>query len=183
MNPFIVKGASTTARGLRDGVFGDNVFESLMARSADEPFTLYGLTADSVRTGEDRSWVEFTINPKARFSDGVPVTVDDVIFSFEILRDKGRPNFRAAYGNVGKVERIGARVGCVFKPTTAAAADPALMPVLRGHAIDPHHLAIDQAADRFGPTSSPRSSRRATGAPQLTTEAEPPASAASTISM
>ncbi len=139
LNPFIVKGASTTARGLRDGTFGDNVFESLMARSADEPFSLYGLIADSIRTPPDRSWVEFTIDPRARFSDGTPATVDDVIFSFEILRDKGRPNFRAAYGGVSKVEKIGER-GVRFNFKIDDRELPlilALMPVLPKHAIDP----------------------------------------------
>jgi len=139
LNPFIVKGASTTARGLRDGVFGDNVFESLMARSANEPFSLYGLIADSIRTPPDRSWVAFTIDPRARFSDGVPVTVEDVIFSFETLRDKGRPNFRAAYGGVSKVEKIGER-GIRFTFQIDDRELPlilALMPVLPKHAIDP----------------------------------------------
>jgi len=138
LNPFVVKGASTTARGLRDGTLGDNVFESLMARSAAEPFTLYGLIADSVRTPDDRSWVEFTINPLARFSDGVPVTVDDVIFSFELLRDKGRPNFQAAYGQVERVERVGDR-GVRFDFKIDDRELPlilALMPVLPKHAVD-----------------------------------------------
>jgi peptide/nickel transport system substrate-binding protein len=138
LNPFVVKGATTTARGLRDGTFGDNVFESLMARSAAEPFTLYGLIADSVRTPEDRSWVEFTINPLARFSDGKPVTVDDVIFSFELLRDKGRPNFQAAYGQVANVERVGERgVRFTFKiDDRELPLILALMPVLPKHAVD-----------------------------------------------
>jgi peptide/nickel transport system substrate-binding protein len=139
LNPFVVKGATTTARGLRDGVLGDNVFESLMARSAAEPFSLYGLIADSIRTPEDRSWVEFTINPLARFSDGKPVTVEDVIFSFELLRDKGRPNFQAAYGQVAKVERVSDR-GVRFSFKIDDRELPlilALMPVLPKHAIDP----------------------------------------------
>ncbi|MGB5091727.1 MAG: extracellular solute-binding protein [Parvibaculum sp.] len=98
LNPFIVNG--TSAIGLRE-----QVFESLMARSYDEPFTLYGLIADSVETPPDRAWVSFHINPGARFSDGVPVTVDDVIFSLETLRDQGRPLYKTYYAKVVRIER------------------------------------------------------------------------------
>ncbi|MBZ0229170.1 MAG: ABC transporter substrate-binding protein, partial [Bauldia sp.] len=100
LNSFIVQGGTTSARGLRDPVFGNLVFESLLERSNDEPFTLYGLLAETVETPPDRRWVEFTLNPLAKFSDGTPVTVDDVIFSMEILRDKGRPNYRAFYSKI-----------------------------------------------------------------------------------
>src|SRR5882724_3376372 len=64
VNPFIVRGAATTSRGLHDAIFGDNVHERLMARSRDEAFTLYGHIAESIEAPSDRSWVEFTINPK-----------------------------------------------------------------------------------------------------------------------
>ncbi len=65
-----------------------------MARGNDEPFTLYGLLAESVETDDARSYVTFRINPTARFSDGKPVTAEDVLFSRELLRDQGRPNHR-----------------------------------------------------------------------------------------
>ncbi|MEZ5873634.1 MAG: extracellular solute-binding protein [Hyphomicrobiales bacterium] len=102
LNPLIVKGVS--AEGMRE-----YVYESLMARAYDEPFTLYGLIAEAVETPEDRSWVEFTLNPNAKFSDGTPITVDDVIFSHEVLRDHGRPNHRSYYKKVAKVEKTGER--------------------------------------------------------------------------
>ena len=82
LNPLIVKGEP--AEGVRD-----YVYESLLARANDEPFTLYGLIAESVETPTDRSSVEFTLNPQAKFSDGIPITVDDVIFSHALLRDHG----------------------------------------------------------------------------------------------
>src|SRR5690606_6936786 len=107
---FIVRG--TVALGLRE-----HVFESLLARGYDEPFTLYGLLAESVELPEDRSWVSFTLNPMARFSDGKPVTIDDVIYSLETLRDKGRPNYKTYYSKVEKIERIGERtVKFIFTP-------------------------------------------------------------------
>jgi len=100
LNPLSLVGNS--AKGI-SGRFG-LVYESLLTRSADEPFSLYGLVGQSVETAPDRSWVAFTLNPNARFSDGTPVTVRDVIFSFETLRDKGRPNHRLYYGRVASVE-------------------------------------------------------------------------------
>ena len=143
LNSFIVQGGTTSARGLSDPVFGNLVFETLLARSADEPFTLYGLIAETVETPPDRSWVEFTINPKARFSDGQPVTVDDVIFSMEILRDKGRPNYAATYGKIDSVERVGER-GVRFNIASANDRELplilGLMAVLPKHAIDPENF-------------------------------------------
>ena len=140
LNSFIVQGGTTSARGLTDPVFGNLVFETLLARSADEPFTLYGLIAETVETPPDRSWVEFTINPAARFSDGTPVTVEDVIFSMEILRDKGRPNYAATYGKIAGVERVGER-GVRFNLGGSNDRELpliiGLMPVLPKHAIDP----------------------------------------------
>ena len=83
LNPLIVRGVA--AAGIRE-----YVFESLMARAYDEPFSLYGLLAETIDTPEDRSWVSFTLREEARFSDGKPVTVEDVLFSHALLRDKGR---------------------------------------------------------------------------------------------
>lgn len=102
LNPLIVRGVS--ADGVRE-----YLYESLMARAYDEPFTLYGLIAETVETPADRSWVEFTLNPKAKFSDGKPITVDDVIFSHAVLRDHGRPNHRSYYKKVKTVEQTGER--------------------------------------------------------------------------
>jgi len=140
MNPFIVQGGTTSARGLRDPVFGNLVYESLLARSDDEAFTLYGLIAESIDTPPDRSWVEFTLNPSAKFSDGKPITVNDVIFSFEILRDRGRPNYKAYYSKVESVERTGDRGVRFNVGDTDDRELPlilGLMPILSMHTIDP----------------------------------------------
>src|SRR6056297_3245557 len=83
--------------------------ESLMGRSWDEPFTLYGLLAESVQTGPNREWVEFTLRPEARFSDGTPLTVDDVIWSFETLAKEGLPRYRNAWDKVERWEKVGER--------------------------------------------------------------------------
>jgi peptide/nickel transport system substrate-binding protein len=97
VNPFIVKG--TAATGVRT-----YVFESLMGRNWDEPFSLYGLLAESIDVSEDRQTFTFKIRPEAKFSDGTPVTAADIVFSMETLRDKGRPNFKNNYGKVKSVE-------------------------------------------------------------------------------
>jgi peptide/nickel transport system substrate-binding protein len=97
MVPFIVKG--NAANGVRT-----YMYESLMGRNWAEPFSLYGLLAESIDVSDDRQTFTFKIRPEAKFSDGSPVTAADVIFSMETLRDKGRPNFKNSYGKVKSVE-------------------------------------------------------------------------------
>ncbi|MGO9172973.1 MAG: extracellular solute-binding protein [Rhodomicrobium sp.] len=131
LNPFIIKGAA--ASGMRE-----YVYETLLARSYDEPFSLYGLIAESVETPEDRSSVTFQIRPEARFADGTPVTPDDVLFSWALLKSKGRPNHRTYYAKVAAAEKVGER-GVKF--SFAGGGDRemplimGLMPVLPQHAI------------------------------------------------
>jgi peptide/nickel transport system substrate-binding protein len=136
LNPLIVKGAPS--EGVRE-----YVYESLLARAQDEPFTLYGLIAEKVETPADRSFVEFTLNPAAKFSDGTPITVEDVIFSHGLLRDHGRPNHRSYYKKVAKVEQTGkGKVRFTFD----ASGDRempliiSLMPVMPRHLIDPERF-------------------------------------------
>ena len=85
------------------------LYESLMTGSADEPFTMYGLLAESAEWPEDRSWVIFTLRPEARWHDGKPVTVEDVIWTFETLITMGNPGYRFYYGSVAGAEQVGAR--------------------------------------------------------------------------
>lgn len=135
LNPLIVKG--TPAVGIRE-----HVFESLMARSYDEPFSLYGLLAETVEVPDDRSWVAFRLRSGARFSDGRRVTVDDVIFSMETLRDKGRPNHNYYYSKVAKIERPDERtVKFVFGPDGDREMPliMGLMPILPKH----HYANVD----------------------------------------
>ena len=84
-------------------------YESLMGRSWDEPFTLYGLLAESIETPEDRSWVEFTLREEARFSDGSPVTVEDVIWSYETLGTIGHPRYAGLWSKIASIEETGER--------------------------------------------------------------------------
>ncbi|NNE81587.1 MAG: ABC transporter substrate-binding protein [Silicimonas sp.] len=83
--------------------------ESLMGRSWDEPFTLYGLLAESIEVPDDRSWVEFTLRPEARFSDGSPVTAEDVLWSYETLGTVGHPRYHGSWKKVESAEKVGER--------------------------------------------------------------------------
>ena len=98
LNPFTVRGV--VPLGVREWVF-----ESLLKRSNDEAFALYGWVAKTVEMAEDRTWVSFTLDPRARFSDGTPVRVADVIFSAKTLRAKGRPNHRSYYAKITRISQ------------------------------------------------------------------------------
>ncbi|MBR1266030.1 ABC transporter substrate-binding protein [Bradyrhizobium sp. AUGA SZCCT0222] len=133
LNPFIVRGlALQQIRGF--------VVESLMSRGNDEAFTLYGLLARSVETDDIRSYVTFHLDPRARFSDGKPVTADDVLFSWALLRDRGRPNHRQYYAKVAKAEApdpLTIRFDFGGAPDRELPLILGLMPVLPRHAVDP----------------------------------------------
>ncbi len=96
VNPYNIKGKAAVGMDL--------VTDRLMARVWDEPFTMYPLIAQSVDVPADRSWIRFHLNPKARFHDGSPITAADVNFTFETLREFGRPNMRRIYKLVSKVD-------------------------------------------------------------------------------
>jgi len=132
LNPMIVRGlAVQQIRGF--------VIESLMARGNDEPFTLYGLLAERIETDDARTYVTFHLNPRARFSDGQPVRATDVLFSWQLLRDKGRPNHRLYYAKVSRAEALDETT---VRFDFGGAADRelplilGLMPILPQHAVD-----------------------------------------------
>ncbi|MFC7704949.1 extracellular solute-binding protein [Plastorhodobacter daqingensis] len=102
LNPYIIKGRAPW--GIRT-----YTVESLMGRNYDEPFALYGVLAESVETDESRSFVEFTLREGARFSDGSPVTVEDVLWSVETLGTSGSPVYHAAWRKVASAEQSGPR--------------------------------------------------------------------------
>ena len=101
LNPFIVK--SVPAAGITA------IWDTLCWSSRDEASTEYGLVAETIEWPEDRSWVAFTLRPQARFHDGSPITVEDVVFTFDILKSKGSPNYAFYYHDVLKAEKVGDR--------------------------------------------------------------------------
>lgn len=134
LNPFNLK-AGSTAQGLNV-----NVFETLMARSLDEPFTLYGLIAETVETDAERGHVTFRLNPRAHFSDGKTITAADVLFTFELLKTRGRPQQRAAYSLVKAVDtpdEATVHFDLSGINDREMSLTLALMPVLPSHKIDP----------------------------------------------
>lgn len=116
------------------------IVQPLMMRSDDEPFTLYGLLAQTVATPANRSYVEFRMDPRARFSDGKPVAATDVLFSWNLFTTRGRPNYRR---NAEKIAKVELRDSMTIRFTFKSAGDQelplilAMMPVLPEHATDP----------------------------------------------
>ena len=97
-NPFIIKGIAATGLSM--------IYDGLLESSQDEAFTEYARLAESIEMPEDRSWVIFNLHPEAHWHDGVPITADDVIFSFNLLMESGNPFYKAYYGEVSKTEKL-----------------------------------------------------------------------------
>jgi len=105
-NSFIPKGNAASTGSV----------ETLLVNSADEPFTAYGLVAESMEWPADRSWVIFNLRPEARWHDGTPITADDVVWSFETLVEKGMPFYRYYYSAINSAEALNKhRVRFIFK--------------------------------------------------------------------
>ncbi|WP_439120695.1 extracellular solute-binding protein [Marivita sp.] len=102
LNPHIAKGSTPWQLRFL-------AYESLMGRNWDEPFTLYGLLAESIEVGENRDWVEFVLREEAAFSDGTPLTVEDVMWSYETLGTIGHPRYHGAWKKVASMEQTGPR--------------------------------------------------------------------------
>jgi peptide/nickel transport system substrate-binding protein len=147
LNPYGVN-AGTTAQGLTGPVY-----ESLMARSTDEPFTLYGLIAQTIETSPARDTVVFHLDPAAHFSDGAPITAKDVVFTFNLLKTKGRPQQRAAYALVRAIDAPDAHT---VRYDLTGAEDRelplilALMPVLPAHVMTEKRFSQEGLAVPLG---------------------------------
>lgn len=108
LNQFIVKGNAADGLGL--------LYDTLLSRASDEPFSLYGLIAESIESPADRSWIIFNLRATATFSDGHPLTAEDVVFSFNKLRTEGAPFYKAYYADIEQIEAINPqRVKFTFK--------------------------------------------------------------------
>ena len=98
LNPYIVKGVPASGLGM--------IYESLLQQTDDEPFTAYGLLAETIEVPQDRSWIIFNLRPQAKWHDGKPVTADDVVWTFNTLTTEGQPFYKAYYHNVKSVEAV-----------------------------------------------------------------------------
>lgn len=147
LNPFIVRGLFPPGLVAYLPNWGGYVYESLMKRNLAEPFSIYGLIAESADLAADRRSVTFRLRPEARFSDGRPITPDDVVFSMELLREHGRPNYRSTFARVTQAEISGSHeVRFLLQDGTDRELPLllGLMPILPRHAVEP---------DRFDETS------------------------------
>lgn len=112
LTPYILKGNAAAGASV--------FFDSLMSGNLEEPDAVYGLVAHSIDYAEDRSWIVFHLRPEAKFSDGTPVTAQDVVFSYEILRDKGQPAYRVLFKDIESAEALDdLTVKYTFKPDGA----------------------------------------------------------------
>jgi len=142
LNPLIPRGAR--APGIRDPLYGNLVYESLLERNGDEPFSLYGFLAKEVIVPEARDEVTFVIDERARFSDGEPVTAGDVVFSLELLREQGWPYARNYYSKVEEIETPDERTVTFRFPNANDRELPlilGLMPILPEHGTDPERFS------------------------------------------
>jgi peptide/nickel transport system substrate-binding protein len=140
LNPLIVIGVAPD-------VVPRYVLQSLMLRSADEPFTVYGLVARSAEMPDDRSSITFNLDPRARFSDGKPLTAEDVRFTFELLKNHGKPFHRSSFAQTRDVEILGPhriRFDLSGSKDRELPLIIAMMPILPAHATD---------AERFSETT------------------------------
>ena len=143
LNPFILKGEAAQGLGL--------LYDSLLAGSADEPDAAYGLVAESLEYPPDRSWVIFNMRPEATFSDGHPITAEDVVFTWQVLLEKGTPSYQIILKDIESVEALDEhRVKFTFKAGSPKRDLPSLA---GGLSILPKHYyeTVDFGASTMTP--------------------------------
>lgn len=143
LNAFILKGNPAQGLGL--------LYDSLLSGAPDDPEAAYGLIAESLEYPEDRSWVIFNMRPEAKFSDGTPITAEDVVFTFNVLLEKGSPAYRISLRDIEKVEALEPhKVKFTFKPDATKRDLPMLaggLSVLPKHYYD----TVDFSASTMTP--------------------------------
>lgn len=128
LNPFVLRGVPAAGVSL--------LYQTLVESSLDEPFAEYGLIVETIATPEDRSYVEYRLRADASWHDGRPITVEDVLFSFDILRSKGTPVFRVYYADVEQAEKVAEdKVRFIFKgpPNRELPLIMGQLPILPAH--------------------------------------------------
>ncbi|WP_300523791.1 extracellular solute-binding protein [Alcanivorax sp.] len=144
LNPFVSKGRAAAGMAFLDNSY---LYDSLTVRGEDEPFTQYGLLAESIEWPDDRSWVRFHLREEARFADGEPVQADDVAWTFQTLLEKGKPFYSYYYAAVERVE--------VNEPLTVTfhfkTSDNRELPLIIGQLpVLPKHHWQDRQFDKDG---------------------------------
>lgn len=149
LNPFILKGSPAGGMTFIGQSF---LYDSLMEQANDEPFSMYGLLAETIERPKSNDWVAFNLRKDAKWADGVPVTADDVIWTFNAMMEKGTPFFKAYYGDVKKVEATSpTRVKFTF-----AHNDNAELPLIIAQlAVLPKHYWTAEGRDIGNTTLTP----------------------------
>jgi len=133
LNPYVSKGNSASKLGL--------IYDTLAVSSWDEPSSIYGLVADWMEMPEDRSWITFHINPNAKFHDGEKITAQDVVFTFNLLMEKGAPAYRMYYADINPPTALDdQRVKFTFKNLT----NPELPVIVASLPVLPEHFWKDK---------------------------------------
>lgn len=136
LNPYLLKGTSAPH------IMTSRVYGSLMKRSKDEPFSLYGFIAESVQMPEDRSYIIFHLNPLAKFDDGTSITADDVVFTFNLLKEKAGPHIKMLYNKAKSAEKMGPlSIKLTLDPEKSDRETPlllAMMPVFSKNFFEKH---------------------------------------------
>ncbi|PZQ47386.1 MAG: hypothetical protein DI551_03575 [Micavibrio aeruginosavorus] len=149
LNPFIIKGQAAAGMAYLGQSY---IYDALMEQSTDEPFSMYGLLAETIERPDDNSWVAFNLRPEAKWADGKPVTADDVVWTFNAMMEKGAPFFKAYYGDVKSVEATSPR-RVIFK---FAHNDNAELPLIIAQlAILPKHYWTAESRDIGATTLTP----------------------------
>lgn len=137
LNVYVLRGTWAAGIGL--------IYDSLMTGSGDELATMYGLIAESVEYPEDKSWIVFNLRPEARFHDGTPITAHDFEFTFEVIREHGRPFLQSFYEEVDAVEVLGEH-RLKFTFTTRDSMKPLIK--IAGLSPEPRHYWTERDISR-----------------------------------
>lgn len=132
-NPFILKGVSAIGAGV--------IYDTLTVPSLDEPFSHYGLIAETIEEADDKRWVIFNLRKSARWHDGVALTADDVVWTFDTLKEKGHPAYKNYYAAVAKAEALDTHT---VKFSFSEGNNPELPLIIGQLAIMPKHFWEDR---------------------------------------
>lgn len=138
LNDFVLKGNKAPSLNY--------TYESLMYPSTDEPYSQYGLIAESIEVPESKTWVAFNLRPQARWHDGNEITAEDVKFTLETLKSKGDPNYKIIYADVSHVEVLNKRK---VKFYISAPDNPLIISSIGGMPILPKHFFVDKEFDKY----------------------------------
>ena len=106
LNPYVDKGLLAHYISPRGGSAGSFILDPLMRKCEDELASYYAWLAESVEVADDFSRVTYKLRENAYWHDGRPVTIEDVLWTFDMIKSKGSPMWRSLYQDIVALERI-----------------------------------------------------------------------------